>query len=116
MLVLFQSDEEEGREKTLRWLPLSSVCTKKQAVLSYQVEYLGPKEEVLFEILRLIRDAFEFAADTDWSYQKKLEFYHAFPFEELRTREAVHKFRPILFGCPAFTESIDIDKTPPKSE
>ena len=116
IMVLFRNDEEGGKEKKLRWLPLSSLCTKNQASLSYQVEYTGPTEEVMFEILRLIRDAFEFAADTDWYYQKRLEFYHAFPFEELHTREAVHKFRPVLFSCRAFTESIYIDKTTPKNE
>eukprot|EP00590_Aulacoseira_subarctica_P001993 CAMPEP_0172435476 /NCGR_PEP_ID=MMETSP1064-20121228/71199_1 /TAXON_ID=202472 /ORGANISM="Aulacoseira subarctica , Strain CCAP 1002/5" /LENGTH=138 /DNA_ID=CAMNT_0013183791 /DNA_START=163 /DNA_END=576 /DNA_ORIENTATION=+ len=66
IMVLFRNDEEGGKEKKLRWLPLSSLCTKNQASLSYQVEYTGPTEEVMFEILRLIRDAFEFAADTDW--------------------------------------------------
>ena len=70
----------------------------------------------MFEILHLICDVFEFAADTDWSYHKRLEFYHAFQFEELQTREAVHEFRPILFSCPTFTESIDVGKTPPTNK
>mmetsp|Transcript_3681 Transcript_3681/g.5497 ORF Transcript_3681/g.5497 Transcript_3681/m.5497 type:complete len:89 (-) Transcript_3681:88-354(-) len=80
---------------------------RKQAQLSYQVLYEGPSEEVLNEILQVFRDVFEYAVKTNWSYTKRLEFYHSFPFEELTTKEAVLAFRPILFGCPAFTENID---------
>ena len=116
ILVLFRNDEEEGIRRSLRWLPLSMLCTVKQAKLSYQVPYKGPTEEVMRAFLHVFRDAFEFAADTNWSYVKRLEFYHSFPFEELPTADAVHRFRPVLFGCPAFTESRDVDITPPKSE
>ena len=78
--------------------------------------YKGPTEDVIRAILYVFHDAFEFAADTNWSYVKRLEFYHSFPFEELSTVGAVHRFRPVLFGRPAFTDSIDVDMTPPKSE
>eukprot|EP00590_Aulacoseira_subarctica_P004778 CAMPEP_0172424772 /NCGR_PEP_ID=MMETSP1064-20121228/28116_1 /TAXON_ID=202472 /ORGANISM="Aulacoseira subarctica , Strain CCAP 1002/5" /LENGTH=187 /DNA_ID=CAMNT_0013167153 /DNA_START=95 /DNA_END=658 /DNA_ORIENTATION=+ len=116
VLVLFRNDEEEGIMRSLRWLPLSMLCTVKQAQLSYQVPYKGPTEEVMRAILHVFRDTVEFAADTTWSYVKRLELYHSFPFEELPTTDAVHMFRPVLFGCPAFTESRDVDITPPKSE
>ena len=102
--------------RSLRWLPLSALCTVKQAELSYQALYRGPSEEVMRAILHLFHDAFAFAADTEWSVVKRMEFYHIFPFEELSTVEAVHRFRPVLFRCPAFTDNIDIDVTPPKSE
>ena len=82
----------------------------------HQVEYEGPTEEILYEAFRLIRDAFEFAADSNWSETKRLEFFHSFPFEEMHFKEDVCKFRPILFGCRAFAESLDVDRTPPKSE
>jgi len=64
----------------------------------------------------VFRDAFEFAADTNWLNVKRLEFYHSFPFEEFPTMDAVHRFHPVFFGCPAFTESIDVDITHPNSE
>ena len=92
------------------------LCTVKEAELSYQVPYKGPTEEVMHAILYVFHDAFEFAADTNWSYVKRLESHHSFPFEELPMVDIEHHFRPVLFGCPAFTESIDIDITPPRSE
>ena len=82
----------------------------------FNATYEGPSEEVMHAILHVFHDAFEFADDTNWSYVKRLEFYHSFPFEELSTVNAVHRFRPVLFGCPAFTESIDVDISPPKNE
>lgn len=105
ILVLFRKDEEDGAVRSLRWLPFSSLCTVNQAWISYHEPYRGPTEKVMHAILHV----FEFAVDTNWSYVKRLEFYHSFPFEELPTVDAVHRFRPILFGCPAFTQSIDID-------
>ena len=116
VVVLFRNDEEEGLVRTLRWLPFSMLCTVKQAEVSYKAQYKGPSEEVMRAILYLFHDVFAFAADTDWSYMKRMEFYHFFPFEELVTAEAVHSFRPILFRCPAFANSVDIDLSPPKSE
>jgi len=103
ILVFFRSDEDEYYDRTLRWIPLSRLCTRKQAQASYQVQYIGPAEEVMYEILQLFRDVFEVSAGRNWSYQKRVEFYHSFPFEELNTKEEVLAFRPTLFGCPAFT-------------
>ena len=116
ILVLFRNDEEDGTERTLRWLPLSTLCTVRQAEVSYQAYYRGPSEEVMRAILHVFHDAFAFAADSNWSYVKRLEFYHSFPFEELSTTEAVYRFRPVLFSCSAFTNSVDIDISPPKCE
>ena len=62
--VLFRNDEDEGILGSLRRLPLSTLCTIKQAELSYQVTYNGPPEDVVHAILTLFRDAFVFAADT----------------------------------------------------
>lgn len=98
IMVLIRSDEDDVNEKTLRWIPLPELAMRKQAQLSYQVLYEGPSEEVLNEILQVFRDVFEYAVKTNWSYTKRLEFYHSFPFEELTTKEAVLAFRPILFG------------------
>jgi len=101
VLILFRKDEEIHEERFLDWLPLSSFYTVKQA-LFYDVAYAGLSEEAVQEILELFRDVFEFAMKTEWSYEKRIEFYHSFPFEELPTRESVIAFRRTLFSCPAF--------------
>ena len=106
ILVLMRSDELATVEKTLRWVPLSKLYTRKQALLFYDVtDTEGPTEEAMFEILELFRDVFEYAVADSGSYHKRLEFYHAFPFEELTSKEAVMAFRPVLLGCPAFVDS-----------
>jgi len=107
ILVLIPSDEDDNIERALRWIPLTDLYTTKQAQLFYQVLYKGPSEEVMHETLQVFHDFFEYTAETNWSYEKRLEFYHSFPFEELTTKEAVMAFRPILFGCPAFTANFD---------
>mmetsp|Transcript_7148 Transcript_7148/g.10388 ORF Transcript_7148/g.10388 Transcript_7148/m.10388 type:complete len:180 (+) Transcript_7148:124-663(+) len=105
ILVLMRSDEGASVDKALSWMSLSKLYTRKHALLFYEVtDTEGPTEEAMFEILQVFRDVFEFAVATNWSYHKRLEFYHAFPFEELTTKEAVMSFRPVLFGCPAFAE------------
>ena len=116
IFVLMRSDETATVDRTLQWVSLSAMQTRKQVSRSSGVTYSGPSEEVMQAILHVFHDAFEFAADTNWSCTKRLEFYHSFRFEELLTVDAVHRFRPVLFGSPAFSESIDIDGTPPKSE
>ena len=88
VLLLFRNDEGDGIARSLRWLPLSLLCTVTQAKVSYQVSYEGPAEEVMWAILHVFHDAFEFATDTNWSYVKRLEFYHSFPFEGLPTVDA----------------------------
>jgi hypothetical protein len=106
ILVLMRSNELATVEKTLRWVPLSKLYTRKQALLFYDVtDTEGPTEEAMFEILELFRDVFEYAVADSWSYHKRLEFYHAFPFEELTSKEAVMAFRPVLLGCSAFADS-----------
>jgi len=103
VLILVRSDEEVSVGKALRWMPLSSLYTRRQAFLLYEVtDTEGPTEEAMLEILGVFRDVFEFAMYTNWSYRARLEFYHAFPFEELTSKESVVAFRPILFDCPAF--------------
>eukprot|EP00590_Aulacoseira_subarctica_P006175 CAMPEP_0172420794 /NCGR_PEP_ID=MMETSP1064-20121228/7127_1 /TAXON_ID=202472 /ORGANISM="Aulacoseira subarctica , Strain CCAP 1002/5" /LENGTH=163 /DNA_ID=CAMNT_0013160907 /DNA_START=251 /DNA_END=742 /DNA_ORIENTATION=+ len=114
VLVLMRSDEEFSVDKVLRWMPLSKLYTRKQALLFYDVtDTEGPSEDAMLEILELFRDVFEFAVGAMWGYEKRLEFYHAFPFEELTTKEAVVAFRPVLFGCPAFA---DLDVVFPECE
>jgi hypothetical protein len=103
-------------ERTLRWVPLVEMHTREQAHSFYGASYEGPTKEVMHTILHVFRDAFEFAADTNWSYTERLELYHSFPLKELPTTDAVPRFRPVLFGCPAFTKGTDVDMTPPKSE
>ena len=105
ILVLMRSDEEAAVEMALRWIPLSRLYTRKQALLFYEVtDTEGPREEAMFEILEVFRDVFQYAVLDNWTYRKRLEFYHAFPFEELTSKEAVVAFRPVLFGCPAFAD------------
>ena len=103
ILVLMRSNEGRTRASTLRWVPMSKVYTRKHAHLRYKVvDTEGPAEDVVIEILQVLCEAFEYAVEDNWSYKKRLEFYHAFPFDELTTKEAVMAFRPVLFGCPAF--------------
>ena len=103
VLILVRSDEEVGVDRALRWMSLSQLYTRGQALLFYEVlDTEGPTEEAMLEILKLLREVFEFAMDTNWSYRARLEFYHAFPFEELTSKEAVVAFRPNIFDCPAF--------------
>ena len=99
--ILFHSDEEEDDERFLDWIPLSSFYTRKQALACY-VSYVGSTEEVMWLILELFRDVFECALKTNWSFEKRIEFYHSFPFEELTTKGAVMAFRANLFSCPVF--------------
>ena len=84
-LLLIRSEEEDGIERTLRWVPRDSMYTWRHAELFYNEQYAGPSEEVRREILALFRDVFEYAAESDWSYEKRLEFYHSFPCEKFST-------------------------------
>jgi len=111
-LILFRKDEEEQEERSLDWVPLSNCYTVEQAK-RYDVSYIGPSEEVLQVILELFRDVFEFAMKTNWTYEKRIEFYYSFPFEELPTSKSVKAFRRTLFSCPAFD---DFDWTFPEVE
>jgi len=105
ILVLMRSNEGQTRASTLQWMPMSKVYTRKHAHLLYKVvDTKGPAEDVMIEILRVFSEVFEYAVKDNWSYEKRLEFYHAFPFDELTTKEAVMAFRPVLFGCPAFAD------------
>lgn len=104
ILVLMRVVEGRARSVTLRWLSMSKVHTRKNAHLLYRVvDTEGPAENVMIEFLKVFRDVFECAVEDGWSYEKRLEFYHAFPFEELSSVEAVRAFHPILFGSPAFS-------------
>jgi hypothetical protein len=103
ILVLMCSNDGRTRASALRWMPMSRVYTRKHAHLLYKVvDTEGPTEDVMSEILEVFRDVLEYAVEDNWSYEKRMEFYHAFPFDELVTKEAVMAFRPVLFGCPAF--------------
>jgi len=100
-LILFRKDEEIHEERFLDWVPLSSCYTLEQAK-NYDVSYAGPSEEILRSILELFRDVFEFAYRTHWSYDRRIEFYYSFPFEELPTLRSITAFRRTLFNCPTF--------------
>eukprot|EP00590_Aulacoseira_subarctica_P008634 CAMPEP_0172425022 /NCGR_PEP_ID=MMETSP1064-20121228/29634_1 /TAXON_ID=202472 /ORGANISM="Aulacoseira subarctica , Strain CCAP 1002/5" /LENGTH=217 /DNA_ID=CAMNT_0013167585 /DNA_START=68 /DNA_END=721 /DNA_ORIENTATION=+ len=105
IIVLMRSDDQTNIDKALCWMPLGKLYTRKQARLVHQVlDTEGPTEGAMHEILELFRDVFECAVETSWTYEKRLEFYHSFPFEELSTREAVLDFRPVLLGCAAFAD------------
>ena len=74
-LVLMRSDEEAAAEKALQWIPLSKLYTMKQALLFYEVTDMGGStKEVMFEILEVFRDVFEYAVANNWTYHKRLEF------------------------------------------
>ena len=103
ILVLMRSNEGRTCASMLRWVPMSQVHTKKNAHLLYKVaDTEGPVEDVMIEILQLLSEVFEYAVADSWSYRKRLEFYHTFPFDDLKTKDAVQAFRPVLFGCSAF--------------
>lgn len=105
VVVLIRSDEQNDIDKALHWMPLTNLYTRKQAHLFYQVlDTEGPFEEVMHEILQLFHEGFEYAVETRWTYDKCVEFHHSFPFEELRKKEAVTNFQPVLLGCPAFAD------------
>mmetsp|Transcript_18767 Transcript_18767/g.26602 ORF Transcript_18767/g.26602 Transcript_18767/m.26602 type:complete len:175 (-) Transcript_18767:113-637(-) len=71
IFVLMRSEETTTVARTLQWVSLSAMQTRKQVERSGSVTYSGPSEEVMQAILYLFRDAFEFAVDTNWSYTKK---------------------------------------------
>ena len=103
ILVLICSDEEGTIDARLRWMSLSKLYTRKQALLFYEVtDTEGPTEDAMYEVLELFREVFECAVEKNWTYEKRMHFYHAFPFEELTTKDAVMAFRSVLFGCRAF--------------
>mmetsp|Transcript_3619 Transcript_3619/g.5387 ORF Transcript_3619/g.5387 Transcript_3619/m.5387 type:complete len:183 (+) Transcript_3619:114-662(+) len=106
IVVLFRSDENYSYDRALRWVPLAELATRKQAQLTYHMQEVGPAEDVVHEILGVFRDVFEFAVAANWSHEKRLEFYHSFPFEEMTSKEAVIAFRPVLFGCSAFEDFV----------
>jgi len=111
--ILFCSDEETTEEERfLDWVPLSSVYTRKQA-LAFDISYVGPTEDVVWEMLELFRDVFERAVRTSWSFERRVRFYHSFPFADLTSREAVYAIRSTIFSCPAFA---DIEYTFPEPE
>jgi len=105
IFVLMRRDEQSDVDKALYWMLLTDLYSRKQAYLFYQVlDTEGPSEAAMHESLQLFRDVFEYAVETRWDYETRLEFYHSYPFEELLTKEAVMAFRPILFGSPAFAD------------
>jgi len=66
ILVLMRSDEEGTVDATLRWISLSKLYTRKQALLFYEVtDTEGPTEDAMYEILELFREVFEYAVETN---------------------------------------------------
>jgi len=83
IFVLVRSNDERTGASMLRWVPMYEMYTRKHAHLRYKVvDTESPTEEVMIEILQLLCEVFEYAVDDDWSYEKRMEFYHAFPFDE----------------------------------
>ena len=102
ILVLMRVVEGRATTVTLRWLSMSKVHTRKKAHLLYRVvDAEGPAENVMIEILKVLRDAFEWAVEDGWSYKRRLRFYHAFPFEDLSSVEAVRAFHSNIFENPS---------------
>ena len=88
-LLLIRIEEEDGIEKALCWVHCDSLYTWKQAELFYGEQCVGPSEEVMHEIIEVFRNVFEFAVESNWTNEKRLEFYHLFPCEEFSTKEDV---------------------------
>ena len=104
IFVLMRSNDRCTRAAVLRWMPMEKVYTKKQALLLYRaVDVGGPAEDTVYEILKLLQEAFEYAVEDRWSYSQRLEFYRVFPFEELTTKREVEAFRPVLFSYSIFS-------------
>jgi hypothetical protein len=102
--VLFRNDEGVSTVKALRWLPLSALSTRQQAQRLYQVQYVGPTEDVLYGALEIFRDIFVYATAVTWSYGQRLQFYYFFPFENLTTVEEVIAFRVTLLSRPIYLD------------
>mmetsp|Transcript_1190 Transcript_1190/g.1826 ORF Transcript_1190/g.1826 Transcript_1190/m.1826 type:complete len:197 (+) Transcript_1190:364-954(+) len=86
ILVLMRGNTGLTRGTTLQWMSMSKVFTRKHAYLREKViDVEGPAEDVMIAMLQLLRDVFEYAVEGNWSYEKRMEFDHAFPFDELIT-------------------------------
>ena len=64
----------------------------------------GNASYAMYEILELFCEVFVYAVETNWTYEKRIHFYHAFPFKELTTKDAVMAFHSVLVGCRAFAD------------
>jgi len=114
IFMLMRSNSDLTQASVLRWMPMEKLFTRKHAHLVYGVfDVYGPGDVVMLELLHLLEEVFEYAVRDNWSYEKRLEFYHAFPFDGFYTKEAVEEFRPILFGNPAF---FDVERVVPEAE
>ena len=112
MLMHITNDRTQAR--VLRWIPMEKLFTRKHAHLVYKVfDVYGPGDVVMMEILELLEEVFEIAVKDEWSYEKRMEFYHAVPFDGLDTEEAVEAFRSVLSGCPAF---FNVERIVPEAE
>ena len=93
ILVLMCSTEGWTHATALPWMLMDRVYTRKHAHLLYMVvDTEGPAEDVICEILQILQDVFMYVVEDKWSYEKCLEFYHAFPFKELMRKEEVVPF------------------------
>ena len=86
IFMLMRSNDVLTGASFLQWLPMSRAFTKKHAHLLFKVvDTQGPSEDVMLDILQLFSEVIEYAVENGWSYEKRLEFYHSFPFDELNT-------------------------------
>lgn len=100
-LILFREDAGTHERGCLKWVPLLNFCTVEQAQ-GWGVPYTGPPEEVMHALLEIFRDVFEFAHKNSWTYEKRMDFYHSIPYEELSSIRAIRAFRRTLFSDPVF--------------
>ena len=114
IFMLMHITSELTQARMLHWMPMEKLFTRKHAHLVYKVfDVYGPGDVVMMEILQLLEEVFEYAVRDEWSYEKRMKFYHSVPFDELDTAEAVEAFQPILFGSPTF---FDVEKVVPEAE
>ena len=114
IFMLMHITSERTHARMLRWMPMEKLFTRKHAHLVYKVfDVYGLGDVVMMKILQLLEEVFEYAVRDEWSYEKRMKFYHPVPFDELDTTEAVEAFRPVLFGIPAF---FSVEEVSPEAE
>ena len=78
---------------------MSKVHTRKNALLLYGVaDAEGPAEDVMIEILKVLRDMIACAVEDGWSYEMRLRLYRNFLFEDQYSVEGVRAYRSFLLG------------------
>jgi len=84
--MLIRSNDERTQTSVIRWIPMEELFSRKDTHLAFNViDVYGAGNVVMFAILELLNEAFEYAVRDDWSYERRKKFYREFPFDYLDT-------------------------------